>query len=77
VAKDTDYLAYVEKNTPKLKPYIDALPTAKARPATAAYPKVSLAFAKEVEQAVYGKKTVDQALTDAESTVNSILQSGQ
>lgn len=75
VAKDAKYLAYVEKNTPKLKPYIDALPTAKARPATAAYPKVSLAFAKEIEQAVYGKKSVDQALADAEATVNSILQS--
>lgn len=77
VAEAADYLAFVQKNTPKLKPYIDALPTAKARPATAVYPKVSLAFAKEIEQALHGTKSVEQALTDAEKTVNSILQNGQ
>jgi len=73
VADSQDYKDYVAQNLPELQPFVDALPTAHARPATPLYPQVSLAFAKEVEKALNGK-SVDQALADAETAVNQILQ---
>lgn len=74
VAEGNEYKSYVSKNLPELQPFVDALPNAKARPATPKYPEASLAFAKEVEQALNGK-SVDQALADAEKEVNQILGS--
>ncbi|MGZ4586962.1 MAG: ABC transporter substrate-binding protein [Mycobacteriaceae bacterium] len=73
VADSAAYKEFVKTQLPELQPFVDALPTAKARPATPLYPQVSLAFAKEVEQALHGKP-VDKALSDAEAEVNSILQ---
>jgi multiple sugar transport system substrate-binding protein len=75
VADSSEYKGFVTNSLPELQPFVDALPTAKARPATPLYPQVSLAFAKQVEQALHGK-SVDAALADAESQVNSILASG-
>ncbi|NNM47418.1 ABC transporter substrate-binding protein [Knoellia koreensis] len=72
VADSSTYKDFVKTNLPELQPFVDALPTAKARPATPLYPQVSLAFAKQVEQALHGKP-VDKALADAESQVNGIL----
>lgn len=73
VADSAAYKDYVKSSLPELQPFVDALPSAHARPATPLYPQVSLAFAKEVEQALHGK-AVDQALSDAETAVNQILQ---
>lgn len=73
VAGSADYLGSLD---PLMKPFVEALPTARARPATPLYPQVSMAFAKEVEQAVHGKKTVEAALADAEREVNAILAAG-
>lgn len=72
VADGSAYKQFVATSLPELQPFVDALPTAKARPATPLYPQVSLAFAKEVEKALHGK-SVDAALADAEKTVNAIL----
>lgn len=72
VAESADYKSFVSTSLPELQPFVDALPSAKARPATPLYPQVSLAFAKQVEQALHGK-SVDQALADAETEVNDIL----
>jgi multiple sugar transport system substrate-binding protein len=72
VADSAAYKEFVKTTLPELQPFVDALPTAKARPATPLYPQVSLAFAKQVEQALHGKP-VDKALSDAESEVNTIL----
>lgn len=72
VADSAAYKDFVKSTLPELQPFVDALPTAKARPATPLYPQVSLAFAKQVEQALHGK-SVDAALADAESEVNTIL----
>ncbi|GAA5047922.1 multiple sugar transport system substrate-binding protein [Thermocatellispora tengchongensis] len=74
VAESQDYLASID---PLSKPFVAALPTARARPASPVYPKVSLAFAKQVEQALHGKKSVEAALADAEREVNAILAAGQ
>ena len=72
VAESAEYKDFVKNTLPELQPFVDALPTAKARPATPLYPQVSLAFAKQVEEALHGKP-VDQALADAETQVNAIL----
>jgi multiple sugar transport system substrate-binding protein len=72
VADGEAYKDFVKTSLPELQPFVDALPTAKARPATPLYPQVSLAFAKQVEQALHGK-SVDAALADAETEVNNIL----
>lgn len=72
VADSAEYKEFVKTTLPELQPFVDALPTAKARPATPLYPQVSLAFAKQVERALHGK-SVDSALADAESEVNAIL----
>ncbi|SRR5580765_1127489 len=72
VADSAAYKDFVATQLPELQPFVDALPTAHARPATPLYPQVSLAFAKQVEQALHGK-AVDQALADAETQVNGIL----
>ncbi|MGB9377235.1 MAG: ABC transporter substrate-binding protein [Mycobacteriales bacterium] len=72
VAESAQYKDFVKNSLPELQPFVDALPTARARPATPLYPRVSLAFAKEVERALHGK-SVDAALADAETAVNAIL----
>ncbi|MFI6480566.1 ABC transporter substrate-binding protein [Nonomuraea sp. NPDC050663] len=74
IAESGDYLSSLD---PLTKPFVDALPTARARPASPVYPKVSLAFAKQVEQALHGRKSVEAALADAEREVNEILAAGQ
>jgi multiple sugar transport system substrate-binding protein len=77
VAESAEYERWVNENAPRLKPFIAQMPDALARPDTPLYPKVSLAFAKQVEQALNGKKSVEQALADAERDVNAILESGE
>lgn len=76
VAQSAAYQTWVTSTAPNLKPFIDLLPSAHARPNSPAYPKVSFAFAKQVEQALNGRKTVAAALADAETEVNQILASG-
>lgn len=77
VANGSAYKSWVDTNAPNLKPYIELLPSAHARPNSPVYPKVSFAFAKQVEQALNGRKTVAAALADAETEVNQILASGK
>lgn len=73
VADGQDYQQFVAQESPDMKPFVDALATAHARPNTPKYPEVSLAFAKQIEQALNGRKSVDAALADAEREVNQIL----
>ncbi len=73
VAKDAGYKAFILRTSPLSQPFIDALATAHARPNTPRYGDASLAFAKQIEKALYGKATVDQALAAAEKDVNAAL----
>ena len=50
---------------------------AKARPNTAAYPQISMAFAKEMEKAFAGEVSVDKALASAETAVNEVIAKGK
>lgn len=73
VAEGTEYQAYIAKTSPRSAPFVDALATAHARPNTPKYPDASLAFAKQIEKALYGKVSVDEALAAAEKDVNAVL----
>lgn len=77
VASGSQFASFVQSQEPDMKPFVDALPSAHGRPNTAAYPKASLAFAKQIEQALYGKKSIAEALADAEKDVNAALSSAQ
>jgi multiple sugar transport system substrate-binding protein len=76
VASSADYLGWVDANQPRLKPYVEQMAIAHARPNTPLYPKVSLAFAKQIERALRGEIGVDEALAAAETDVNAVLKGG-
>ncbi len=76
VAGSADYLSWVDANQPRLKPYVEQMADAHARPNTPLYPKVSLAFAKQIEKALRGEIGIDDALAAAETDVNAILKGG-
>ena len=54
VAESAGYQDFVKTNLPELQPFVAALSSAKARPATPLYPRVSFSFAKQIEQALHG-----------------------
>ncbi|MBM6978810.1 MAG: ABC transporter substrate-binding protein [Actinomyces succiniciruminis] len=76
VGTSDDYTSWVAETQPLLQPYVDAMETANTRPATPLYPKASYAFAVEVEKALNGTLSVDEALQSAEDAVNKALSEG-
>ena len=76
VAEGSEYGSWVQEKAPLMQAFVDALPTAHARPNTPKYADASLAFAKQVERALYGKASVDEALAAAERDVNQVLAAG-
>lgn len=76
VATGDDYLEWVEATEPRLLPFVEQMADAHARPNTPLYPKASLAFAQEIEKALAGEASVDDALASAEKAVNDVLENG-
>ena len=76
VATSADYLGWVDSNQPRLRPYIEQMAEAHARPNTPLYPAISFAFAKEMEKAFSGEVPVKDALANAEEAVNAIIAKG-
>lgn len=76
VGDSAAYQEWVSSTQPLLQPYVDQLSTARSRPNTPLYPQVSLAFAKQVEKALAGQVSVDEALAAAEKDVNAVLSAG-
>lgn len=76
VATSADYLAWVDETQPLLRPYVEQMADAHARPNTPLYPAISLVFAQEIEKALAGEVTVDEALANAESAVNAVIAEG-
>ncbi len=76
IATSDDYLSWVDQNQPRLRPYVEQMADAHARPNTPLYPAISLAFAKEIEKALTGDVTVDEALANAEQAVNDVIAKG-
>lgn len=73
VATSPAYAQFLTAKSPQSKPFVEALPTAHARPNTPKYADASLAFAKQIEKALYGKSSVPDALSAAEKDVNQVL----
>jgi len=76
VAESSEYLDWVSSTEPRLLPYVEQMADAHARPNTPLYPQISLAFAQEIEKALSGDATVDQALAAAEAAVNDVIANG-
>lgn len=76
VATGDAYLTWVDENQPLLAPYVEQMSQARTRPNTPLYPEISLAFAREIEKALSGDVTVDEALANAETAVNDVIAEG-
>ena len=76
VAESSEYLDWVSSTEPRLMPYVEQMAEAHARPNTPLYPQISLAFAQEIEKALSGEASVDEALSAAESAVNDVIANG-
>jgi len=74
VAKDSVYQAWATTTEPRLGPFIQCQQYAHARPMVVKYPEISDAFSEELQKALYGTVTVDQALANAEARVNDLLR---
>ena len=76
VAASDDYLSWVDENQPRLRPYVEQMADAHARPNTPLYPKISFAFAQELEKAFAGEVGAQEALDNAEKAVNDVIAQG-
>jgi len=73
VAEDSLYLTWATTTEPRLVPFIECQQYAHARPMVVQYPEISDAFSEELQKALYGVVSVDEALASAEARVNEIL----
>lgn len=73
VAQGDQYRTWVAENEPRLMPYVEQMAYARTRPNTPLYPKISYAFAREMERAFAGEISVSVALANAETAVNNII----
>ncbi|MGE5589810.1 MAG: ABC transporter substrate-binding protein [Bacillota bacterium] len=73
VASDSTYREWL-KREPRLLPFVEQQPYAHARPPIEKYPDTSLAFAKELEKAFFGRVSVEDALANAEKAVEAALK---
>jgi multiple sugar transport system substrate-binding protein len=76
VATGTEYLDWVDSTEPRLRPFVEQMADAHARPNTPLYPQISLAFATEIEAALAGEVDVRTALDNAEQAVNAVIEKG-
>ncbi|VXB38046.1 Multiple sugar transport system substrate-binding protein [Microbacterium sp. 8M] len=76
VATSSDYLDWVKSSQPQLLPFVEQMSSAHARPNTPLYPKISLAFAQQIEKALAGEASVDEALDAAEKAVDDVIAKG-
>lgn len=73
VAENPDYLTWVNETEPRMQPFVEGMAYAHTRPATPKYNEVSNAFATEIQRALLGEATPEEALASAEAAVNDIL----
>lgn len=72
-ATDPAYLEWVDANLPQLRPFVEHQKDARNRPPVTNYPEISDAFSRELEAALLGTASVDEALAAAEKAVNDLL----
>lgn len=74
VGEDQNYLNWVNVTEPRMLPFIQGMPYAHTRPATPLYNQISEAFSREIQNAMLGISSSEDALAAAETAVNQILQ---
>lgn len=74
VAENPDYLAWVNETEPRMLPFVEGMAAAHTRPATAKYFAVSDAFSREIQKALLGEVSPEDALAAAEMSVNEALK---
>lgn len=74
VAKDPGYRRWLQETEPRLLTFVDQQRHAHARPPIPQYPDCSLAFAREMEKAYYGRQSVKEALANAEKALLGVLK---
>lgn len=77
VANSPKYRDFIKKTESRLLVFVDQQRYAHARPPIPEYADCSLAFAKEMEKAYYGRVTVKEALANAERAMTEILKKGR
>ena len=76
VASSDAYPSWVDENQPRLRPYVEQMAEAHARPNTPLYPAISFAFAQQLERAFSGELSASEALDAAEQAVNDVIAKG-
>lgn len=74
VASNAGYRKWLQEKEPRLIPFVEQQQYAHARPPVPQYPDASLAFAREIERAYYGKVGVKEALANAAKAVSEVLE---
>ncbi|NOY56059.1 MAG: ABC transporter substrate-binding protein [Actinobacteria bacterium] len=73
VAASDAFVSHVRNSEPRMLPFIENQKYAHSRPPIANYPEVSDAFSEQIERALLGESTPQQALAAAEAAVNKLL----
>jgi multiple sugar transport system substrate-binding protein len=73
VGDSEDYLQWVNETEPRMMPFVEGMPYAHTRPATHKYNEISDAFSREIQMALLGEVTPQEALAAAEVAINEIL----
>ncbi len=74
VGDNQDYLNWINTTEPRMLPFVQGMQTAHARPATPKYNEISDAFSREIQKAMLGQSSPQDALNAAEKAVNDILK---
>lgn len=74
VAENSEYLTWVRETEPRMLPFVEGMQYARTRPATPLYNQVSDAFSREIQKALLGQVSPQEALAAAEAAVNAVLQ---
>lgn len=74
VANDPGYKAWVKNARPLLQPFVDSMAFARPRPPVPSYPQISDIFARYVQEALYGRMSVKDALNKAAAEVTPLLK---
>jgi multiple sugar transport system substrate-binding protein len=73
VATHPDYISWIQTNQPQLLPFVESQQYAHARPSVTDYQELSDRFSAQIQKALYGEVTVQEALAAAEKDVNAVL----
>jgi multiple sugar transport system substrate-binding protein len=74
VADDADFKAWLSETEPRLIPFVESQQYAINRPSVAVYSELSDVFSANIERALYGQVSSQDALTNAEVAVNALLK---